>query len=308
MISPPLPSGFVPHGGLLLMNKLPGITSFDALKSVKKTFSTGKVGHTGTLDKFASGLLLILVGRGVKLAKLFTNCVKEYTAAIFFGAETDTLDPEGAVIATGKIPSREEIETVLENFRGEILQAPPAYSAIHINGRRAHELVREGKEPEMKKRPCTVFELELLSWTPPEAVIRVTVSAGTYIRSLARDIALAAGTRAHLSALKRTRVGTFRLEDASEELSTETLQPLDRDLFNTLSLPVFFIDEKEVNGFFNGRPLEKLLAGAGYYSPAISSAAEEPFAGVFTKDTPARFLGILEKRNNKWNYAHVFRD
>ena len=202
------------HDGLLLLNKEPGLTSFASLNVVKKAFSTKKVGHTGTLDKFASGLLLVLVGRAVKLNSQFVGLSKEYTGTVFFGAETDTLDPEGAVVAEGKIPSREEVEAALAGFRGHILQEPPAYSALHIGGRRAHELAREGKAPEMKKRPVTVFELELLSWTPPEAKIHVFCSSGTYIRSLARDIALAAGSRAHLSGLNRTRVGSFRLEDA----------------------------------------------------------------------------------------------
>ena len=219
------------HNGLLLFNKEPGLTSFASLKVVKKAFSTGKVGHTGTLDKFASGLLLVLVGRAVKLASSFVGLPKEYTGTILFGTETDTLDPEGAVIARGELPSREQVEAVLAEFRGEFLQEPPAYSALHIGGRRAHELAREGKIPEMKKRPVKIFELELLSWTPPEAKIHVRCSAGTYIRSLARDIALAAGSRAHLSALNRSAVGTFRLEDAvlKDADLHEALLPMEGD-------------------------------------------------------------------------------
>jgi tRNA pseudouridine55 synthase len=297
-----------PPNGLLLINKPPGITSFDSLTSIKKAFATGKVGHTGTLDKFASGLLLVLVGHGVKLANLFANCVKEYTATVFFGEETDTLDPEGKVIATGSLPTREDVEAVLPNFRGDILQAPPAYSAIHINGRRAYELVREGKEPEMKKRPCTIFELEILSWTPPEAVIHAKVSAGTYIRSLTRDIALAAGSRAHLSALKRTKVGNFRLEDAVEGVTVENLRPLDRELFTDLSLPVFLIDEKIENCFVNGRPLEGLLANGEFCPVPGNSAETAPFVGVFRRGTAGRLLGVLERRDGKWVYGHVFRE
>ena len=304
------------QNGLLLLNKRSGVTSFDSLGKIKKTFATGKVGHTGTLDKFASGLLLVLVGRGVKLAPLFENCTKEYTGTIFFGAETDTLDPEGKVIARGETPSREEVESALESFRGDILQSPPAYSAIHINGRRAHELSREGKEPEMKKRPCRIIELEILSWAPPEAVIRTRVSSGTYIRSLVRDIALAAGSRAHLTALNRTRVGAFSLEDAVEEDSRnfgETLLPLDRDLFNALSLPVFLIDEKTAKGFLNGKPLEGLWSNGELCLPPEGNPV---FAGVFRQACPQtipgnpseELLGVLQRRNGKWNYGHVFRD
>ena len=304
--------------GLLLLNKKSGATSFDSLKGVKQAFGTGKVGHTGTLDKFASGLLLVLVGRGVKLAPLFSGCIKEYIGTVSFGAETETLDPEGAVIARGPVPSRGQVEAVLDTFRGAILQAPPAYSAIHINGRRAHELVREGKEPEMKLRPITVHSLEIVSWTPPDAVIQVSCSAGTYIRSLARDIAIAAGTRAHLSALKRTRVGAFRLEDSVEEDSgnlAEALRPLDKKLFEALSLPYYLIDDRAAEGFIHGRPLKELLASA----QLNTSGSEALAAGVFRRDCPQVFpantygdgdmlLGVLERRNDGWTYGHVFAD
>jgi len=309
------------HHGLLLFNKNSGITSFDSLKAVKSAFGTGKAGHTGTLDKFASGLLLVLVGRGVKLAPLFDRCTKEYAGTIRFGAETDTLDPEGSVIARGPIPSREEIEAVLPVFRGDILQAPPAYSAIHINGRRAHELAREGQEPEMKRRPVTIYALEILSWEAPDLVLKVRCSAGTYIRSLARDIAIAAGTRASLAALTRTRVGEFRLEDAvglqfnglpytkdDAEHLVNALRPLDRKIFELLSLPYFLIDEKAAADFVHGKPLDSIL---------VSSKAEgirendAPAAGVFRKTANGEsgaLLGILERRNGGWSYSHVFAD
>ena len=291
-----------PPDGYLLLNKKPGITSFDSLGDVKRTFGTGKAGHTGTLDKFASGLLVVLVGRGAKLAFLFDNFVKEYTGTITFGTETDTLDPEGAVTAQGPIPGREALEEALEHFRGDILQAPPAYSALHINGRRAHELAREGKEPEMKKRPVTIHDLELVSWTPPEAVIRAKVSAGTYIRSLARDIALVAGSRAYLSSLKRSGVGPFRLEDADGEL-----RPLDVKLFEALSLPCFFLGEREAEAFRHGKPLENILPASDAVGGATGGAGSSA-VGVFRKDAPDRLLGVLEQKNNKWVYGHVFAD
>jgi len=287
--------------GLLLFNKMPGVTSFDSLSAVKKTFATGKVGHTGTLDKFASGLLLVLVGRGVKLIPLFNNFTKEYTATILFGEETDTLDPEGKVIAGAEVPSLEAVEAVLENFRGDILQSPPAYSAKHINGRRSYELAREGKEPEMKKQQVTVHELDLLSWTPPEACIRVRVSSGTYIRSLARDIALAAGSRARLSALKRDMVGPFRLEDAVNKDNLDinkALHPINPALFEKIRLPCFFVDSKAEEGFIHGRSLDGLLK-------AENPPAEAEAAGVFARDR-GDFLGFLVRKNGKWSYGHVF--
>jgi len=286
--------------GLLLLNKTPGVTSFDSLAVVKKAFATGKVGHTGTLDKFASGLLLVLVGKGVKLIPLFKNCAKEYTATIFFGEETDTLDPEGKIIARSEVPSLEAVEAVLENFRGDILQAPPAYSAKHINGRRSYELAREGKEPEMKKQQVTVHELSLLSWTPPEARFRCRVSSGTYIRSLARDIALAAGSRARLSDLRRDMVGPFRLEDAvdKDNLDNDALRPINASLFEELQLPCFFVDPKAEEGFVHGRSLDGILT-------AENLSAEAEAVGVFARDR-GDFLGFLERKNGKWSYGHVF--
>jgi len=296
--------------GLLLLNKKSGLTSFDSLKAVKKAFATGKAGHTGTLDKFATGLLLVLVGRGVKLAPLFSGCDKEYSATIKFGEETDTLDPEGACIAQGPLPSRQDVEAVLDAFRGDISQAPPAYSAIHINGRRAHELVREGKAPEMKKRPVTVYSLEITSWTPPHAVIQVRCSAGTYIRSLALDIALAAGSRAHLSALSRTSVGCFLIADSVDgegEALVNALHPLDRKLFNALSLPCFFVDNNSAKGFFHGKPLQWLLAEE--FSNFAAAGNEAQAAGVFRKSAAGEtdeLLGVVERRDGTWRYGHVF--
>ena len=311
------------NDGLLLLDKKTGLTSFDSLKTVKKAFATGKAGHTGTLDKFASGLLLVLLGKGVKLAPLFLDCTKEYLGTIRFGEETETLDPEGEVVYTAQLPLREDVEAVLDGFRGDILQAPPEYSAVHVNGKRAHELSRQGKPPEMKKRPVTIFSLELLSWEPPEAVIQVHCSAGTYIRSLARDIALAAGSRASLSALKRISVGNFRLQDSVEDTGPESLQkalrPLDKRFFDDLSLPHFSIDQRATEGFIHGRPLEALLSQGEFFPPPGSSgslAGHVPsggFAGVFRKhstqgiDSPREeLLGLVEFIEGRWKYSHVF--
>lgn len=303
------------HNGLLLLNKKSGFTSFDSLSLLKRLFSTGKIGHTGTLDKFASGLLLALVGRGVKLAPLFANLNKEYYGTIYFGKETDTLDPEGTVIAEAPLPSKGEVETALISFRGEISQSPPAYSAIHIKGRRAHELVREGKQPEMKKRPVTVHNLQLVSWTPPTAVIQTQVSAGTYIRSLARDIALSAGSRAYLSALERTAVGAFRLENATAdaEIDVNSLRPLDKKLFDDLGLPCFLLEKKVAEHFCNGGPLEKILSDGEFCAPdsnTVFPAAEFSAAGVFKKGAENELLGFLKCNKNEgnfpWVYGHVF--
>jgi tRNA pseudouridine55 synthase len=226
--------------GYLLLNKKSGVTSFGALNAVKKALGTGKVGHTGTLDKFASGLLIVLVGRATKFAPLFSGSDKYYDGVIMFGTETDTLDPEGVPVAEATAPSREVVLSVLPQFRGDLLQEPPVYSAIHINGQRASRLVRNGTAVEIQKRPVSIYELSLVSYEPPLANIHVHCSKGTYIRSLARDIAISAGSRGYLVALNRTQIAGFRLDDAISSDSTADLttaiRPVDEAAFQLLSI------------------------------------------------------------------------
>ncbi|MDR1635829.1 MAG: tRNA pseudouridine(55) synthase TruB [Treponema sp.] len=290
--------------GLLLLDKKPGLTSFESLKALKKALGTSRVGHTGTLDKFASGLLLVLVGRALKLAPWFTRCPKEYEGTVRFGAETDTLDPEGAIVAQGPLPSREALEEALSLFRGDILQAPPAYSAIHVEGRRASELARAGEAPEMKKRPVSVYSLELLLWEPPLAGIRVSCSSGTYIRSLARDIALAVGSRAHLASLRRKRVAGFSVEDASGSPGAALL-PIDGGVVGRLGLPRFEAGPDALDKMIRGRPLGPLLAGQMPLYPAGEepSPGEDFAAAVFSGGI---FAGIVEKQDGRWRYGYVY--
>jgi tRNA pseudouridine55 synthase len=299
--------------GYLLLNKKPGFSSFESLFAVKKAFATGKVCHTGTLDKFAEGLLVVLVGRAVKLSPWFSLCDKRYLGRIKLGEETDTLDPEGKVIAEAEPCSREAFESALPGFAGEILQAPPAYSALHINGTRAHLLARQGISPKMEKRPVTVYSIDLVSWAPPFAEIAVHCSKGTYIRSLARDIALAAGTRAHLSALTRTAVGGFSLEDAvsppdagqmdagqvedgqmedAQETLTKALMPPDTELFRRLAIPSLEIGEKEAAAVFHGGSLRFLE------EMAVSSTTLALFHGGF-------LAAVTEKKDGVWKYGYV---
>ena len=293
------------HSGLLLYNKPIGLTSFDSLKVIKKAFNTRKAGHTGTLDKFANGLLLVLLEKGLKLAPLFQYSTKRYTAKLFLGSETDTLCPEGKVIARGEVPSREDFEAVFDSFRGEIMQSPPAYSAVHISGKRAYELAREGKEPEMKKRPVKIYNLELLSFEPPYAEINVLVSSGTYIRSLARDMAHSANSFAHLVSLSRTSIANFSLKDAvsaDDGDLVKRLLPMDKLLFQKLSLPVFYINDSK--SFFQGKALSKILSEEDLHS---SWDMETPsFAGVFNTEEEDKCLGYLIKDKNKWKYGHVY--
>jgi tRNA pseudouridine55 synthase len=299
------PAGFPPgeDSGFLLLDKSPGQTSFDALGLVKRALGTGRVGHTGTLDKFASGLLIVLAGRATRLSSWVSHCNKTYLGAILFGEETDTLDPEGRVVAQGPVPSRRSVEDALAGFRGQILQTPPVYSAIHVEGRRASDLARSGEKPEMKARPVTIHEIELVSWEPPLARIRVRCSSGAYIRSLARDIALAAGSRARLAELRRLAVAGFSVEqalppDREPGLYREFLRPVDRALFETLGIPRLNAGEDILLPMIGGRPLGPLLAGVEPEGPEGGAAA------VFAGD---RFAGMVERTGGAgWSYGFVY--
>lgn len=207
--------------GILPYAKKSGLTSFSSLGCIKKALHTKKVGHTGTLDSFAEGLLVVLTGSLTRLVPFFTLFDKTYEAVISFGEETDTLDPSGSVIRSAPLPDTADFEKSLSAFCGTIMQSPPAYSAIHVNGKRASELAREGRLESLPERPVTVFKNEILEMRlTSENKVRYArvlfhVSKGTYIRSLARDIALNCNSAAHLIGLKRTKVGCFSLEDAA---------------------------------------------------------------------------------------------
>jgi len=244
--------------GWIILDKPVGLGSTTAVSAVKRILRQAgepktKVGHGGTLDPLASGVLPIALGEATKLCGRMLDATKAYEFTIRFGEETDTLDAEGKVITTSDVrPSLEEIEVVLPRFTGEIEQVPPAYSALKIGGRAAYERARAGEELEMKSRHVTVHNLSIqpdsCSRANDEATLSATVSKGTYIRSLARDVAHAVGTVGHVSYLRRTRAGPFGLEraislDFLEEAAkaralTRTVLPLDAALDDIPALPV----------------------------------------------------------------------
>jgi tRNA pseudouridine55 synthase len=291
-----------PKPGLILLNKKPGVTSFEALGEIKRALGTGKVGHTGTLDKFAQGLLAVLSGRALKLSPWFSHCDKQYRGRIHFGAETDTLDPEGCVIAESAMPSLENVKLAILQFSGEIMQKPPVFSAIHVNGQRASKLARSGEIVEMKERAVSIYKLELESWQPPFADIFVHCSGGTYIRSLARDIALAAGSRAHLCELTRTQVAGFTLDMAGR--AGDFPRPVDKSVIACLGLPWFEIASSDTEYILHGKPLEPLLEGKPFFSQGeLSISKDADFsAAVFAGETLA---AVVEKSGGKWKYGCV---
>lgn len=209
-----------PDSGIVLLTKYPGITSFSSLYTIKHALHTTKVGHTGTLDSFACGLLVVCTGCLTRLAGRITAFDKVYEAVISFGVQTDTLDPCGTVIKTAELPQRRDLESAVKQLTGKILQSPPAFSAVHINGRRASDIARGGGIADIPARPVEVFSAEILDTVESEkgiryAHIRFHVSKGTYIRCLARDIAVLCGSAGYLTGLMRTAVGCFELKNAA---------------------------------------------------------------------------------------------
>lgn len=240
--------------GWIILDKPVGLGSTQAVGAVKRILREAgepktKVGHGGTLDPLASGVLPIALGEATKLCGRLLDATKGYDFAIRLGEETDTLDAEGQIIATSDVqPALEQIEAVLSGFTGQIEQVPPAYSALKIDGKAAYARARAGEEIELKSRPVTIFELRLLQATNESVSLSATVSKGTYIRSLARDIAYALGTLGHVSYLRRTRAGPFSIksaisldfleEAAKARALTRTVLPLTAALDDIPALPV----------------------------------------------------------------------
>ncbi|MCY7271067.1 MAG: tRNA pseudouridine(55) synthase TruB [Sphingomonas bacterium] len=207
------------HGWIILDKPL-GLGSTSAVSAVKRALRDAgepktKVGHGGTLDPLASGVLPIALGEATKLAGRMLDATKSYDFTITFGTQTDTLDLEGQVIATSDHrPTRAEVKAILPLFAGPIEQIPPAYSALKVDGERAYDLARKGIEVELKSRSVIIHDLVIVAVDADHVTLASTVSKGTYIRSLARDIAIALGTVGHVSMLRRTRAGPFALKSA----------------------------------------------------------------------------------------------
>jgi len=287
--------------GIILLDKPAGQTSFQSLGAIKHALGTPRVGHAGTLDKFAEGLLVVLAGRMTRLCPFATSLDKEYVAVFRFGQETDTLDPEGRVTGEGPVPSLQDVEHALQQFRGTFLQRPPQYSAIHVQGRRAWEAARGGDQVDLKPRSVTVYRLELVEFAAPEATVRVSCSKGTYVRSLARDLAVAVGSRGHVRALRRTRIGGFRVEDAHR--------------------PEAFREAEHVlppSEFFSAVPALRRVAVLPRWSEAVSRGIRldpglfetppsgEGIFGAFSTDE--RLLAVIESQGERLRYLAAFPD
>jgi len=313
---------------IVLLAKQSGKTSFSSLWQVKNALGTKKVGHTGTLDNFADGLLVLLTGSLTRLANHVTASDKEYLARITFGSRTDTLDPTGKIIQTSPLPGTDILTSVLSSCTGEIDQIPPEYSAIHVEGKRASDRIRQGEAVKLQPRRVTIQSLDLLRCTGPDgtenpgkgtiatADIRVRCSKGTYIRSLARDIGIAAGSCAHTSFLRRTAVGPFRLEDAA---GYNLLSPFgtNRDAFEPVppevildsclsftpgmaehtGLPVLLLNSDHLNDFMNGKKMK-----ARWFENQVHGSRQH---AVFSGEC---FCGMVHEDEGRLLYDFVHRE
>lgn len=201
--------------GLLVVDKPIGPTSHRVVSVVRQGTGVRKVGHAGTLDPRASGVLVLCLGAATRLSEFLSTSTKGYAAVVRFGTATRTYDGDGEVVRhTGAAPDRAEVEAVLPQFTGTLEQVPPPFSAIKISGRKAYELARRGEEVELGPRRVTIDRLEVVSYEPPDLTMQIECSAGTYIRSLAHDLGERLSCGAHLWALRRTRAGPFTLDQA----------------------------------------------------------------------------------------------
>ena len=249
--------------GLLLVDKPVGPTSHDIVDVVRKAFGIRRVGHTGTLDPFASGLLVMCLGPATRLAEFLVGLDKEYTASGVLGVETDTFDHTGTVLSRDtawRDLDRSSVEAALQGLTGEREQLPPRYSAVKVGGVPAHRRVRRGESVELETRRVRIDRLRLSRWEPPELDVDVHCSSGTYIRSLAHELGERLGTGCHLRGLRRTAVGSLIVSDAAtlEQVKAGTTpRTAWIDPARALShLPVHRIDEEESRRIRSGQPVQ----------------------------------------------------
>ena len=252
--------------GLLIINKQKGFTSHDVVNVIRKKLNTKKVGHTGTLDPNATGVLPILIGKGTKISKYLMEHDKTYIATLKLGEKTDTGDSEGQVIEEKSIPKdlrKEDINDVLQSFLGKQKQLPPMYSAIKINGKKLYEYAREGKEVKIEPRNIEIYKIELLEYQNNKIKFEVECSKGTYIRTLCEDIAKKLGTVGYMEELQRTKVNTFKIED-SILLDDITLENAEKNIIKIEKVfkekETIELDNKKLELFLNGVKLTYSLS------------------------------------------------
>jgi tRNA pseudouridine55 synthase len=270
--------------GILNLNKPPGPTSHDVVAKIRRITHQRRVGHAGTLDPMATGVLIICLGRATRMAEYLMDSRKIYRARVRLGVATNTYDAEGKVVDEAPVTvGREDVEAALEDFRGEILQVPPMYSALKHDGEPLYRLARRGVTVDRPPRPVEIHRLEMTDWTPPELTLELTCSRGTYVRSLAHDLGQALGCGGHLAGLLRIASGEFHVKDAipvddvTAERLPELVLPLDAALRGH---PALHLDAEATRAIRSGLPI-----------PATSRAGEEALARAYGPE--GTFLAVV---------------
>ena len=279
--------------GFLILDKPKGWTSADVVRKLKSAFGLGrrriKIGHCGTLDPIATGVLPICIGAATRFSRFVIDGRKSYRANVTFGVETDTYDADGEVVATGDADSLTltEIENALRQYSGEIDQVPPAYSAIKVRGRRMYSVARSGEAEELPSRRVTIHSLEVVSWDSPNLQVDISCSKGFYVRSLAHDLGRDLRCGAHLSALRRLRSGPFTIEEAVD--LSNLLESAEGDAWlgalrpvasAVADLPSISLDNESGFAFSNGRQVAG--AGRGWVAEARVYDGDGEFLGLGT--------------------------
>ncbi len=290
--------------GILNINKDLYMTSHDVVARVRKLLQQRRVGHAGTLDPAASGVLPICVGQGTRVAEYLSESGKAYQAEIYFGVVTDTYDAEGEVVrsADASSLSGKLIDQVLPEFSDELMQLPPRYSAIKIKGQPAYKLARSGAEVALTPRPVTIFRLEILNWEAPRLTLAVECSKGTYIRSLAYDLGERLGCGAHLSGLIRTRSGPFEISESV------TLAQLEKALQDNQLADLLYPSDYALQNYpalhLNGEITTRVLHGNAFQISKQETQAS--LARIY--DDQGRFIAIArwDDTQQEWHPHKVF--
>jgi tRNA pseudouridine55 synthase len=270
-----MPSG---PEGLLLLDKPKGMTSHDVVDVVRRSLGTRKVGHAGTLDPMATGLLLVGAGRATRLLRFFGDLPKTYEGTARLGVETDTLDAEGAVVRSSAVDvSRAEVEVAVAGLVGESMQRPPAFSAVKVGGRKLYESARAGETVEASPRRIRVDAFEVRSFDGRDLEFLVTCSGGTYVRVLAADVGAALGCGAHLTSLRRTAIGPYRVEDAVEPDGVSPPRPVEAAVVH---LPRVDLSNDEARAASNG----SILGPAGLTGLYAVFGPGERLIGIYRDD------------------------
>ena len=267
--------------GILVINKSKGMTSHDVVYHLRNKLKIKKIGHTGTLDPMAEGVLPMCINKATKVASYVSNDSKEYVAGLEFGYETDTQDSTGKILnRTQNIPKIEEIKEVLKEFQGKILQTPPMFSAIKINGQKLYNLARKGQVIERPKRQVEIYNLELID--EKNLKLKVSCSSGTYIRTLIHDIGIRLDSFCVMKSLVRTKVGIFTIDDSItlDELKNLSIEEINSKLY-PMKEALYYLPKNNVKDYF----YDKLLNGIKYYDNNVDSSIKR----IYCKN---QFIGI----------------